>query len=483
MSLTPTPSRPAPRRRSLWWRLGAPVLVVLFLLVIGAWVYRSWGPRTCKMHMLVDFDPNRALVAERLAREARRHGLEIELSNHLYGALEAIELVDSPNPIDLALVSGGVARREYANVRQVAALSLEPLQLLVRPELADEGLGRLKGRRIAIGPPTTSTHYIARDLLTFAGLHPATAGRSGDYTVDETSPQELRGQLERMRGQKAAERDQAVRQLPDAVFLLAPLPSLLASDLVRVAGYRLVALPFAEAYCLDRIRTSEAGDVRVDRATFAAVDVPAFTYSVDPPVPVRPCRTIAARLLLIGYAPTDPEAIARLAETVFDGSIAGLIEPMPLKGHAPQFPLHAGTERYLRRSEPLLSPELVAGLGKAAAGLGALISGLVAVYSFLRLRQLRRFEAYYQEIRHLELIARGHEADPAAPADPCARRAYLEDRLLDLKSRALADFANGGLRGEGLMFGIVSLVNDTRASLARLAPAAAQTSAPGPPPS
>src|SRR5262245_27806076 len=342
------------------------------------------------------------------------------------------------------------------------------MQLLARPELADNGLTPLKGRRICTGPPTAATYYIARDLLAFAGLTPSAADHTGDYTINEASPQELRKQLEHLRGLKGAEREQALRRLPDAAFLLSPLPSLLASELVRVAGYRLVALPFADAYCLDRIRTNDTGEVRVDRATFSAVDIPAFTYSVDPPVPAKPCRTIATRLLLIGYAPTDPEAVARLTETVFDGAIAGLVEPVPLKGHAPQFPLHAGSERYLRRSEPLLSPELVATLGKAAAGLGALISGLVAVYSFIRLRQLRRFEAYYKEIRRLELIVRGHETDAAAPADPVARRAYLEDRLLDLKDRALADFANGGLRGEGLMFGIVSLVNDTRASLARL---------------
>jgi hypothetical protein len=66
------------------------------------------------------------------------------------------------------------------------------------------------------------------------------------------------------------------------------------------------------------------------------------------------------------------------------------------------------------------------------------------------------------------LVARGQEDDPAAPAVPCARRAYLEGRLLDLKSRALDDFAHGGLKGEGLMSGIVALVNDTRASLACL---------------
>jgi hypothetical protein len=69
--------------------------------------------------MLIDLEPNRALLAERIAAEARRHGLEVARSSRPHGALEAIELVDEPNPIDLALVPGGVARREHANVRQV----------------------------------------------------------------------------------------------------------------------------------------------------------------------------------------------------------------------------------------------------------------------------------------------------------------------------------------------------------------------------
>ena len=40
--------------------------------------------------------------------------------------------------------------------------------------------------------------------------------------------------------------------------------------------------------------------------------------------------------------------------------------------------------------------------------------------------------------------------------------------MLDLKSRALNDFAEGGLKGEGLMSGIVALVNDTRCSIDRI---------------
>jgi hypothetical protein len=69
--------------------------------------------------------------------------------------------------------------------------------------------------------------------------------------------------------------------------------------------------------------------------------------------------------------------------------------------------------------------------------------------------------------RGLEIeLSPGLEDDPDAPPDPDARRAYLLDQLEDLKSEAIRDFADGGLKGEGLLAGVVALVNDTRISLA-----------------
>jgi hypothetical protein len=446
------------------------------LAVGGIVLLRPGAPRAHALHMLVDLDPNRAMLAERLAAEARQKGVTVTLSNRAYGALEAIDLVDSPNPIDLALVPGGVSARDYPNVRQVAALSYETLHLLVRVELAADGVAGLKGRRVNLGPATAATRALARDMLAFAGLHCDANGR-GDFRADELAPDELRRLIGRARGLAGGEREQAVRELPDAVFVLSSLPSLLARDLVEVAGYRLVPLPFADAYCLDRINPSAAGDVRIDRAMLSAVEIPAYTYGVAPPSPATPCRTIATRLLVVAYAPTDAETVVRLLEAVYDSPFTSLAKPVSLRDQVPQFAFHQGSQRYLRRNDPMLSPDVLAGIGKLAGGLGALASGCIALYGFLRLRQLRRFEAYYHEIRTIERLARGLEVDPSAPREPVALRGYLEDRLLDLKSRALQDFADGGLKGEGLMWGIVSLINDTRSSLARLTAAVGGLSA------
>jgi len=97
----------------------------------------------------------------------------------LANPLDAIEQVDLPNPIDLALEPGGVARRNYANVRQVTALSMEPLQLLTRADLAPEGVLGLKGRHVWLGPTTSSAHFLARDVLAFAGLRAPAGDRPG----------------------------------------------------------------------------------------------------------------------------------------------------------------------------------------------------------------------------------------------------------------------------------------------------------------
>ena len=464
----PARDRLAPR----WIAMAAMLLASFGMVALGGFLLvRTWKPKTLKVHMLTDLALNQALMGKQIAANAKRHGLDVELTSKPVGALEALDLIDGPNPIDLALVAGGITRREYPNVRQVTALTTMPLHLLARSELAEGGLARLKGRRLNLAPKGTATHAVALDILDFAGFRPPREGAPGDFTAETLSSGEVERRLARLQAATGPGREQLLRDLPDAFFNLTPMPSILARDLVAIAGYRLVSLPFAEAYCLDRINQADAGEVRVDRASFTSTDIPAYTYGIDPAAPPAPCRTVMARLLLIAYAPTPPEAVSRLLETVFDGPVARLADPVPLRGQVPLFPFHPGTEIFMRRNEPFLTPELLAGVGKAGGGLGALASGIVAFYGFLRLRQLRRFEAYYHEIRRIELVARGQEADPQAPGDRLDLHRYLEGRLLDLKSQVLKDFAEGGLKGEGLMSGIVALVNDTRASLDRLASA------------
>jgi hypothetical protein len=455
--------------------LAALLLVSVALFGFGLRQLVGLGrPASYRLNMLVDTEPNRQVLARRIAAEARRRGLVIELSPRAYPSLESLKLVDAPNPIDLALVPEGVARADqFPNVRQVAALGVAPLHVMVRSELyesAARSLGALRGKRINCGSRSSVMRVLAHDVLRFSGLRPPTASEAGDYRDEAVAPHDLLARLDGIAALPQAERSRALAALPDAALFLSTPPSLLARRLVAVAGYRMVSLPFVEAYTLDRLNLHDpqaAADVEVvDRPWIVATTVPPQLYGSDPPVPPEPCRTVGTWLLLVAYAPSDPEAVARLLEVIYESPLTALIQPPPLRDQVTQFELHRGTELYLRRRQPLLTPELMSQLGRLLGGLGAFVSGILGLYGFLRILQLRRFESYYQEVRRIVQVARGREDDPDAPPDPDARRGYLLDRLDDLKSEAIRDFADGGLRGEGLLAGVIALVNDTRSSLA-----------------
>jgi hypothetical protein len=455
--------------------LAALLLISVALFVFGVRQLVHLGqPATYRLNMLVDTEPNRQVLARRIAAEARRHGLVIELSSRAYPTLEALRLVNEPNPIDMALVPEGVARPDqFPNARQVATLGIATLHVMIRAELyesAARSLAALRGKRINCGAQSSVMRVLAHDVLRFAGLRPPTASDAGDYRDEAVATQDLLTRLDAIAALPAAERAPALAALPDAALFLSPLPSLLARRMVAVAGYRMISLPFTEAYTLDRLNLHDpqgaADGEAVDRSWIVATTVPPQLYSSDPPVPLEPCRTLGSWLLVVAFAGSDPEAVARLLAVIYESPLTGLIRPPPLRDQVAQFELHRGTELYLRRHQPLLTPELMSQLGRLLGGLGAFVSGLLGVYGFLRLLQLRRFESYYQEVRRIVQVARGLENDPDAPTDPDARRAYLLDQLDDLKSEAVRDFADGGLKGEGLLAGVVALVNDTRSSLA-----------------
>src|SRR3954451_2963086 len=117
--------------------LATLLLVSVALLGFGLRQLLHLGrPATYRLNMVVDTEPNRQVLARRIAAEARKRGLEIDLSPRTQPSLENLKLVDAGNAIDLALVPEGVGRADqFPNVRQVAPLGVAPLHVMVRPEL------------------------------------------------------------------------------------------------------------------------------------------------------------------------------------------------------------------------------------------------------------------------------------------------------------------------------------------------------------
>jgi hypothetical protein len=452
--------------------VGAVLIIAITGFVFAALaIFRPPARRTHRIHMTTDPMPRTALLAEQIRAEGARHHLDIVLTAKEYGTLPALEEVDSPSENKFALVDGGVRTRDYPHVRTVTSLAREHLHLLVKRELAEKGIFGLRGKRIALGPPTTASHHVARDVLNFVAPFPTTETKSGGYSIDPMTHEQGVRELARIASLEEPARTQAIAQLPDAVMFLAPLPSPLARQLVIGFGYKLAPLPFAEAYGLDRLNPPDAEGVRVDHSMLTPGVIPAYTYGSNPAEPAKECPTICVPLILVAQDDADPEAVSLLLETIFESPLASSIRPPALNEQVNAFPRHSGTERYLHRNDPLLTPDVASKFVKLASGIGYFLWGVIALYGFFRLRKLRRFESYYREIGQIEMIAAGLEDAPAAFTDVPSLRSHLQRRLIRLKCKVLEDFAAGGLKGEGLVASIIALINDTRESLAGMATA------------
>jgi hypothetical protein len=407
-------------------------------------------------------------LAARTADAAEKHGLAVQLTAAFHPLDEVLELVNA-HEVDLGLIPGGHSAVNLPNVRQVAALDVDPLHLLVKQELFAEvtrSLSALKGKRISLNTQGGAAQALALEVLRFAKLQVPSDAGPADFLPVYLGDQELLTQLAPLERSHGPEAEQLIRGLPDAVFTLSPLPSAGAQKLVRLAHYRLVSLPFSDAFIADRDGVSNEGEAAVSVAHVVPCQIPPFLYDMDPPVPAQTCQTLGVQMFLVAHRDTDPHAVVQLLEAIHAPPLVGLLKPAPPNQQGREFEHHAGFIQYQQRDRPVLTPQLLAHLGAILGGLGAFTGGMVAFYGFLRLRQARRFEHYFHEIRKIELVASGVEADPDAPEDATERHRYLEAKLNDLKCRAVMDFADGGLKGEGLMHGIVALINDTRNSLA-----------------
>src|SRR5262249_47867559 len=180
-------------------------------------------------------------LPELLQAEVARQGIEVEL-HETHGSEEALDQVNDRR-LDAALIQGGLRMNGRPNVRQVLPLHMEAMHLLVKNECFDavaEHLAALEGKTVNLSEADSGNHSLAVDPLAFAGLHARGPDRPRGYVPLELSRQQL-----------FAEKDRA--RLPDAIMLVSSLPSTTARLLVTRHGYRLVPLPFGEAFALESL--------------------------------------------------------------------------------------------------------------------------------------------------------------------------------------------------------------------------------------
>jgi hypothetical protein len=352
------------------------------------------------------------------------------------------------------------------HIRQVAALHIEPLHLLVKAELhpaAERHLLALKGKTVNLSEAGSGTHTLSLEVLRFAGLKPPDADMPGDFIASTLKYDDLLKEMDRTK-------------LPDAVFMVMSLPSPIARHLITRHDYRIVSLDFADAFALDAFaaKAAAAGDKghHVEKSYIYDTVIPAFTYGVDPPVPHEPAHTLGTRLLVVAHKTADARAVQQLIDTMFTSPFAMVSKPSltpKVLELPPEFALHQGTLDYQERNKPVIAADVVDYSGKLLLIVSTVLGGVLVLGQGLRhwsrSSREQRFKTYLVAVNKIEqealILERGAELD-------LRKLLRLQLRLTQLKDEALKKFAAGKLQGEELVAGFLTLVNDTRNYLTRL---------------
>ena len=385
----------------------------------------------------------RAAVAEALLKVVASRGLSTRLVE-VRGMPDAIEAVES-GKVDFALVSAALPIEEHPRIREVCPLYVEVLHLLVKEEIADEmggSLSSLRGRRVDTGPAGSATTRLARAVLEFAGLASEAGPGPPAAASEEHDSREL---LERIdRGNREA--------LPDAIFRLETLPSKVVLGIVRKGRYRLVPLPFADAFRLSGLLAEGLATGSLDgiaREYVTDAWIPPFTYGIEPPTPGAPLRTVGTRLLLVTNVDTPAPAVEALLDAVFDSRFARVADP-PLERsvltHPTRIPRHPAAIAYLERDAPLFTRKALGALSTTLSILGTVVAGILFLLRWWREREEAAVEEILESFVHrtasIEHRAAQLELQPTPDLESLLA---LQRDLIELKSDALVRFSAGDL--------------------------------------
>jgi TRAP-type uncharacterized transport system substrate-binding protein len=407
--------------------------------------------------------PLRSRMAKNICGEVRDAGITLECMAGTNS--ESICAAVDKGELDLGLVLGGCPPDAYPDVRQVAAFGVDPLHLLVRPELASgngPALERLRGRRVSLGELGSNGALLAESLMCFAGLRPAAPNQTGDFQAEHLKDRDLHLMLASIRRASPENRTSFAAILPDAVFLVDTLPAPIADELVRVAGYQIVSLPYAQALHLDDRRDHGHAQGKLENNRLESVTIPAYAYGINPPVPAADCETFGLRLLLVANKSTPATAVLRVLRAL-DGEVAERYHiNFDTANQTCEFPIHPGAEAFAKGRKPLMVGELLEPVGSFFSVAGAAGAGALAIWGFLRGLKAVHPDVHLRQIDRIERLLRGDEHDDAAPALPRDFVDYLEARLAVVKQTAIDDYSHHRITREEALVSILTMVADTR---------------------
>jgi len=345
-------SRKLEKLRAISWLrpVVTGIVIVGFFAVIAYFVV-GLLPRNYSLTVSGgDILSNRHQLAMAMRDEGTKTGLFLDV-RPMSGTFAILDAVDN-RTVDAAFIQGGLdSPRE--NIRHVARILPETLHLLVREDV--QTLADLKGRTINMGSAQGGTRIVGEQVLLFSGL------RAGvDYVPSAYSSEELLAL--------------PARKMPDAIVTIATVPSFLAEEIIRKKGFGLLEIPFPKALAL---RHGWVADSRI---------LP-YTYKTTPPLPDKELQSIGVDLFLVAHKDVPDLAVLKLLDVLYSPGVRNSLrldlDPATV-GLPSGYELSDGTDRYMRRNDPLLSQE---DFDRLTAVSGLLLSGLTFI--FMGVRYLR----------------------------------------------------------------------------------------------
>lgn len=414
--------------------------------------------RTLKPHRyrvtLMAGDPAtpRALFGHMLVAALGKRGIDIRLAKPMPLEIALAEL--DAGKIDLMLAPSALNFEGFPHLREATPLYFEALQLVVRPDLAQVAtgnLGALRGHTVDVGPADSAAATLAAAVLRFAQI----ADGGSAVQVRNIQPSDVKTLLDV--GDRAA--------LPDAFFILSLVPSPFVQRLVRDADYRLVPLPFADAFRLQGILMEASDGIphAVERSDVYETVIPPFVYETTPPVPETTLPTLGTRLLLLTNDQVQSGTITAILEAVFSSAFARLSHP-PLDetvlAHPTRLTLHAGTEAFMARNRPFVTDERVDVLSNTMSIIGALGGSSLFIWQWRRrVAQRAREDLFSGYLRRLADVSRRVADVELAPDLELEPLAAAQRQLLELKAEVLDGVIRGALSETEALPALVTPIN------------------------
>jgi hypothetical protein len=412
-------------------------------------------------------DTTRAEVANALAHELQNSGIKLDVVA-TEESVEKLETLQNGN-VSFALVSGVLHLEHYSHIREIAPLYDEALHLLVKAEYAEavaRSLSSLRGHALIIGMQGSAGALLAESVLAYAGVPEAENLNANGYLPIYQDPADTEKLIQTT----------PRPALPDAVFDFSTVPSKVAENYIAKANYRLIAIPFADAFRLAEMytigETVPQNTLLLKRRYTTDVTIPAFTYLTDPPVPADMVHTIGAPLMLLGHDSVSADAVQEVLKAVFETRFARIMQPMILPSVLdlpPRIKLHEGTVNYRERDQPLIGKDDIDELSSTLSAGGALIGGLLFIWQVYRQhRQSAREELFGNYMKRLADIEQKIIEIELANALLVEDLIIQQKLLLTLKSEALQDFNEGLLGNHIALMDILMPINAARDNIGKL---------------